>query len=170
MDILIQKAKRHDKNAFVALMEQQEKNMYKVAVAILKNNEDVADAMQETVMTCWEKIHTLNSTAYFKTWLTRILINKCNAIYRRKMKVIPNNIFTEKMATGNEYLNAEWNLLLQSLEDKYRIVIILYYVEEFKVKEIAQILDISESTVKQRLAQARKQMEKMYDIRKGMVV
>lgn len=57
------------------LIEQNTKSMYKVAKAILKNDEDVADALQDTILTCWEKIGTLEKNEFFKTWLIRILIN-----------------------------------------------------------------------------------------------
>ena len=75
MNLLIKKARGHDKAAFQQLMEEQMQSLYKVAKAILKNEEDVADAMQDTVLTCWEKIDTLKKDKYFKTWLIRILIN-----------------------------------------------------------------------------------------------
>lgn len=86
MRLLIKKVKQQDKAAFLQLMEQQEKDLYRIAKAILKNDEDVADAMQETAQTCWEKIGTLKKEEYFKTWLTRILINHCNAICRKRKK------------------------------------------------------------------------------------
>lgn len=75
MEKLVQKAKQHDKTAFTVLIEQNTKSMYKVAKAILKNDEDVADALQDTILTCWEKIGTLEKNEFFKTWLIRILIN-----------------------------------------------------------------------------------------------
>ena len=75
MEKLVQKAKQHDKIAFTVLIEQNTKSMYKVAKAILKNDEDVADALQDTILTCWEKIGTLEKNEFFKTWLIRILIN-----------------------------------------------------------------------------------------------
>ena len=56
--------------------------MYKVARGILDNDEDAADAMQDTILTCFEKIHTLKNPEYFKTWMIRILINECNKIHR----------------------------------------------------------------------------------------
>ena len=62
--------------------------MYKVAKAILKNDDDVADAMQETILTCWEKIDSLKKEDYFKTWRIRILINQCNSIYRKRKKLV----------------------------------------------------------------------------------
>ena len=162
MDIIIQKAKKHDKEAFVELMEDNEKNMYKVAKAILKNDEDVADAMQETVLTCWEKIGTLKKNEYFQTWLIRILINKCNATYKQRKRFVSDENYPEAMVSEDGFANAEWGVFLKFLDEKYRIVIALYYMEGFKVREIAQILDVSESAVKARLATARKQMERYY--------
>ena len=88
MNLLIRKARNHDRAAFQQLMEQEGKSMYKIAKAILKNDEDVADAMQETALACWEKIDTLKKDKYFRTWLTRILINNCNEIYRQRARIV----------------------------------------------------------------------------------
>jgi len=162
MNILVRKAKKHDKEAFTELMEQNGKSMYKVAKAILKNDDDVADAMQETALTCWEKIDTLKKDEFFKTWLIRILINKCNAIYKQKKYLFPDEKLPETAVWEDDYANIEWKQLLKNLEEKYRTVIILYYVEGFKVKEIAGILEVSESTVKGRMVTARQNMEKLY--------
>ena len=60
-----------------------------------------------------------------------------------------------------ELLNYEFEELMGQMDDKYRIVLLLYYSEGFKVREIAQILDLEESTVKTRLARGRKQFEKV---------
>lgn len=73
---LIKKARQREPDAFVQLMQLHMKNMYKVSLAILMNDEDAADAIQDTILACWEKIHTLRQMQYFHTWLTRILINK----------------------------------------------------------------------------------------------
>jgi len=162
MELLIQKAKRHDKEAFTILMTQHAQSMYKVAKAILKNDEDVADAMQETALTCWEKIGTLKKNEFFKTWMIRILINKCNYIYRQKARFTSDSVVPEVMIEESAFANVEWMELLECLEEKHRTVIILYYVEGFKVKEIAQILDVSESAVKGRMTAARKKMECFY--------
>ena len=161
-EALIEKAKAHDHAAFSQLMKLQAQSMYKVAKAILKNDEDVADAMQETALSCWEKIGSLQKEQYFKTWLMRILINHCNTIHRKKSRYILNNILPETAAVEDAYANVEWLELLQCLGEKYRIVTVLYYVEGFKVKDIAAILKISQSAVKERLATARKTMEKYY--------
>lgn len=167
---VIKKAKAHDKEAFSKLMKQEGKSMYKVAKSILKNDEDVADAMQETALSCWEKIQTLQQEQYFRTWLIRILINHCNAIYRKKSRYVLKDVLLEHVAVEDAYANVEWMDLLQCLDKKYRTVIVLYYAEGFKVKEIAKILGISESAVKERMSMARKKMEKYYKKGKeGMV-
>lgn len=63
--------------------------MYKVAWAYLKNDEDVADAISETILNCYEKLSTLKKDSYFKTWMIRILINNCNEMLRHKGRVFP---------------------------------------------------------------------------------
>lgn len=159
---LISKAKVHDQTAFSQLMKQYGSSMYKVAKAILKSDDDVADAMQETALSCWENISTLQQEKFFKTWLIRILINHCNAIYRKNRRYVLDDILPETAAVDDSYANVEWMELLQCLGEKYRIVIVLYYVEGLPVKEIAAILNISQSAVKERMSAARKKMEKYY--------
>ncbi|EET60730.1 Sigma-70 region 2 [Marvinbryantia formatexigens DSM 14469] len=162
MNLLIRKAKKHDRAAFQELMEQQGKAMYKVAKAILKNDEDAADAMQETALVCWEKIDTLKKDKYFQTWLMRILINNCNAIWRQRARMIAGGEVPEAAFSEEGYANAEWEQFLNCLDEKYRTVIVLYYVQGFKTREIAEILEINENTVRGRLVTARKKLEVQY--------
>lgn len=161
---IIQKAKKHDKDAFAELMRQHKMSMYKVAKAILGNEEDIADAMQDTILDCWEKIHTLRKVEYFKTWMTRILINNCKAIYNQKSRWILNDEIPEEGAEDNDFSNIEWRDMMNCLNEKQRIVVELYYVERFKVREIAEILHIGQSAVKGRLQTARQKLEKYYGV------
>ncbi len=155
---LILRAKSQDSTAFSMLMQRHANSLYKVAKAILKNDEDVADAMQETALSCWQKIETLQNGQYFKTWLIRILINHCNTIRRKKSRYVLSVLLPEEGAEENAYANAEWMELLSCLGEKYRIVIVLFYVEGFRIREIADLLSISESAVKERLSSARKKL------------
>ena len=75
MENLVKKAKAGDSGAFAQLIRMNTQSMYKVAWAYLKNDEDVADAIQETILKCYEKLSTLKKDSYFKTWMIRILIN-----------------------------------------------------------------------------------------------
>ena len=86
---LVLQAKKHDKEAFVKLVENYQVSMYKTAIAILQNDEDAADAIQETILKCYEKLSTLKKDSYFKTWMIRILINNCNEMLRHKGRVFP---------------------------------------------------------------------------------
>lgn len=170
MNQLIKRARQYDKAAFQQLMQQQEAGLYKVAKAILKNDEDAADAMQETALTCWEKLDTLKNEAYFNTWLMRIHINHCNAIYRKRKCTVSQEVLPEGSAQDNSYTNVEWEEFLNCLDKKYRTVVILYYVQGFKTREIAEIPRINESTVRGRLAAAREKMERQYRAdRKGIL-
>lgn len=162
MNLLIRRARKRDKAAFQQLMEQEGAAIYKVAKAILKNDEDVADAMQETALTCWEKIDTLKNDRYFRTWLTRVLINHCNAIYRQRSRMVSEESVPEADFHEAGYANVEWECFMNCLDEKYRTVVMLYYVEGFKTREIAEILQVNENTVRGRLVTARKKMEAQY--------
>ena len=80
MKSLVKRAQKGDADAFTQLMQSQMQNMYKTARAVLKNDEDAADAIADTLLACWEKIGQLRSAEFFRTWMTKILINKCNDI------------------------------------------------------------------------------------------
>ena len=161
MEKLIQKAKDGDPIAFSELIQSQMKSMYRVAGAILMNDDDAADAIQETILTCWEKIGTLRQNKYFKTWLTRILIHKCDELIRRNHGVI----YTEKIpetATQSETDLVEWKEMLQALDEKYRLIMVLFYSYGFSAKEIGKMLGMPSSTVRTRLERGRKQLAKYY--------
>lgn len=170
MSQLVKKAQRGDKNAFITLMEEQKQTMYKVAVGILRNDADAADAMQDTVLSCYENLQSLREPKYFQTWMTRILINHCNRIIAERKKVIPMDSYLEKenirnvQESADELLtiNEEFLEMLKQLEEKYRIVLLLYYVEEFSIKEISCILQLNENTIKTRLARGRGHFRKIY--------
>ena len=69
---------------FVNQISAAETSLYRVAKSILKNDEDCADAIQNAVLKAFDKIGTLKKEKYFRTWLTRILINECYQIMRKK--------------------------------------------------------------------------------------
>lgn len=162
MDKLITEAKRGDADAFTRLMQLQMQNMYKTARSILYNDEDVADAISETILTCWEKLGQLKENRYFRTWMTRILVNKCNDLIRKRKQFIPMEETLEIPEDEAGFENAEWKDALNCLGEKYRLAIMLYYIEGFKTSEISQILEIPESTVRSRLARGREKLADLY--------
>lgn len=155
MKNLVIKAQRNDAEAFIQLIEMNKESMYKIARSYLKCDADVADAMQDTILDCFEKIHTLQKPQYFKTWMIRILINNCNDIIRKgKMLPLFEDYKDIELEAHTEDLT-EFLELLDSIDEKYRTVLILYYVEGYKIREIAQILELNENTVSSRLRRSR---------------
>lgn len=162
MSSLVGKAKQGNPDAFTELMQSQMQNMYKAARSVLYNDEDVADAISETILTCWEKLWQLKEEAYFRTWMTRILINKCNDILRKQRNITLMEEIPELPSYDRKYENVEWEEALDSLDGKYRLILMLYYVEGFKTGEIAEILSMPESTVRTRLARGRQHLAKEF--------
>jgi RNA polymerase sigma-70 factor (ECF subfamily) len=161
IDNLVCRAKKRDPDAFTLLMDGQVQGMYKIAISILKNDEDAADAIQETILTCWEKLDTLKENRYFKTWMTRILINHCYTILKQNSKSVCMEELPETPTEFDSH-DFEWQEALSTLNDNYRLIVVLYYAQGFKTKEIAGILKIPENTVRTRLDRARAQLEKYY--------
>ena len=83
---LVKKAQQGDARAFVRLIEINKQSMYKIARSYFTNDEDIADAIQDTIETCYRSIRHLADPGYFRTWMTRILINKCIDIIRKNKK------------------------------------------------------------------------------------
>lgn len=159
-DDLVKRAKRYESEAFTELMQLYMTDMYKVAYAILMNDEDAADAIGDTILICWEKMNQLVKIQYFKTWMTRILINKCYDIRKKNQNIICLDEY-EEPAACDEY-NLGLKEALAALDEKYRIIMILFYSEGYRIREISDILKIPESTVKTRLQRGREKLEVYY--------
>ncbi len=165
MNTLIKRAQEGDADAFTRLMQAQMQNMYKTARALLSNDEDVADAIADTILVCWEKMGQLKKPQFFRTWMTRILINKCNDILRKKKDVYYTDELEEEAVTyEGDYDNVEWLEAMNSLDEKYRMIMMLHYVHGFKAAEISSMLHIPASTVRTRLLRGRNQMALIYDM------
>ena len=160
MKHLVKKAMAGNKDAFVQLMEMNTQSMYKVARAYFTSDADVADAISETVLICFEQLDTLRKPEYFKTWMTRILINHCYDILRERSDYVDLDC-CEEPAQCDEY-NIEFKEALSSVDERYRLPMELYYGQGFKVKEIAEILSMPPNTIKTYLSRGRKQIAKYY--------
>ena len=168
MERLVKKAQRGDAEAFIALMEENKETLKRVALSYLKNEEDVADAIQETILNAYEHLGELKKVAFFRTWLVRILINNCTKLYR-KNKDHENYEYTpEELAIGNRpeefsvsfVSNLEFLDLLRTLSEENRTIFQLYFGEQFTTAEIAEILQIKENTVKSRIRRGKEQLRK----------
>ena len=161
MDTLVKKAQRGDAEAFIALMEECKMTLRRVAYGYLGNDEDVADAIQDTILAAYEHLDTLKKREHFKTWLVRILINNCTKTWRQKKR---NVSFESEHALGRtehvdrERADVEFRELLLSLPEDSRTIFQLYYGEQFTTKEIADILDMNENTIKSKLHRGKEQL------------
>ena len=154
---LVKLAKKGDKPAFDEIIRLCVPDMYKIAMSILSNKDDADDAVCEAVVKAYENLHKLYDCKYFKTWIIRILINQANAAYKKRNKIIYlyDNIEEPKHEDAYSFDNDDLETAIASLGLEYRTVITLYYYQDMRIKEIANVLQIPQGTVKWRLSKAK---------------
>lgn len=167
----VSKAKEGNKEAFTELIYEIRNELYKIARVRLSCDDDIEDAVQETMVQAFKSIKYLNKNNSFKKWIIKILINKCNLIYRKKKK---NNISYENSNLDNFLIsedrietecNIEFYYLLEGLNYDERIAIILFYLEDYSIKDIAKTLHTNENTIKTRLRRAKLKIREKYERR-----
>lgn len=167
MEELIQEARSGNKEAFETLMLSFQDDLYRIAEARLDSEDDIYDAIQETITTAFESIKNLKQIQYFKTWLIKILINESNNIYRQKKRrnvIVPFEEIESKEESNlynMESIEAsmEVNYICKSLKHEDRMIIILYYMEKFTDKEIGKMLNLKESTVTTKRTRAKQKIK-----------
>lgn len=166
MEELVKKAKNNDEEAFDKLIALIEKEMYLIAKTRLKNEDDIADALQETILKCFQNIYKLRDVKLFKTWTIKILINECNKIYRKKEKYkisLEDNEIEKYIKLEENYNNIEFDILIRKLEDDEKLILTLYYCSGYTTKEISKILHKSENTIKSKMLRSKKKLKKQYE-------
>lgn len=168
LEELIKEAKFGDKNSFTQIVLALEDELYKIAKTRLSCEADIDDAIQETMIQAYYSIKQLKNIECFKTWIIKILINKCNKIYRKRKK---NNISYEELlieplseTSAQEQIdsNMNFNMLLKVLNYNERIAIVLYYGEGYTTKQISKILKTGENTIKSRIARSKSKIKDYY--------
>lgn len=114
--------------------------------------------MQDTVLSAYENIGNLKNAAYFKTWITRILINRCKDFLREQKRYTVVEWAGDSQALVPEDDRGFYELL-EELPEEERILFLLYYGEGFNIREIGQILEMNENTAKSKLRRGRKRLE-----------
>ena len=156
-----------DREEFLQLTLEAESTLFHISFSILHDEQDCADAVQEGILKAYMQRNNLREIKYFKTWLVRIVINECYGILRRNRKLqrFEENIVENKSYFGN-YIKEEYLDLYQAisrLEKKEKICILLFYMEDYSVAEIADVLKIPVGTVKSRLNRGRKKLKDYLD-------
>lgn len=157
-----------EKEQFTEYMMEAEETMFHLAFSILHKEQDCSDVVQEAVLKAYAKRNTLKNPSYFRTWIIRILINECYTFLRRQNKQLPMeqvlidgylpNSQTEFGAcVKEEYLDLY--RAINSLKEQDKLCVLLFYIEDYSVREVSQILQIPEGTVKSRLHKSRMQLK-----------
>ncbi|KGP92137.1 RNA polymerase [Pontibacillus chungwhensis BH030062] len=155
----VKRARKGNKASFETLIREYKMTMYRVSKTILKRDEDCADAIQEAILKAYHSIGTLKEPHYFKTWLLRIVMNECYAIIRKQKKVIQLEELPEESRFENGYANIEVRELLSNLSHEDAMVLQLFYIRDFTIKEMAEVMDMPENTVKTKLRRAKKRAQ-----------
>lgn len=132
--------------------------LYRVSAGILSQRADQEDAVQSCLERAWRKLPTLRDDAILETWVTRILINECRSILRRKRWVVPVETIAD-MPAPPPTANPDLYRFFASLPDKLRLTMTLHYIEGLDVAEISRLLRLPEGTVKSRLSRGRERMK-----------
>ena len=168
---MLVKARRGELSAFEELVRKYEKRVYAVALRSSGSPEDAADITQEVFLRAWRSIETFRGDSGFSTWLFRITMNMCVEHARHKQsqpqcqplvigeedaeRPIPDTAPTPEEHLDNSELGRELAAALDAVSEEHRRIVLLRDVSGMSYTEIAEVLEISEGTVKSRLARAR---------------
>lgn len=174
MEELLEKVKANDETAYEEIVNLIYKDLYKIAIVKLENEEDANDAVQETLIKFYKNCKKIKNPKYAKTWIVRVLINECNNIYnsrKRKSNLIEklqNNAevkisdleqIEEKVSDGE---------LLKNLNEKEQEILKLYYENDYTTHLISELLNMKESTVKSHIHRAKGKLSEDSTIRKQL--
>ena len=167
MEVLleIKKAQNGDKQAFCSVIENVERKLYIIARSRLTNTEDIKDAMQDAIMYAYINIKKLKEVEKFNAWIVKILINSCNKIYnQKKINILSYSEFDEnKFKYESDFIDLENNMnffnIIDFLDVQEKTLIAMYYLDEYTTKEISEILDINESTLRSKLSSIRNKIK-----------
>jgi len=173
---LVRRAQQDDQAAFEELVRRHQHRVFAVAGGILRRREDVEDISQQVFVKAYFSLKRFDQRAAFSTWLYKITVNECWDLLRKK-KVRPlvyESDLSEEQARQvtaaeekggvqpdvSERLEARERVdrLLDGLDERDRLMLILKEVEGFAVEEIAEVLDLNANTVKVRLFRARRRI------------
>ena len=168
---ILARARRGELDAFGELVRQYEKRVYAVALRSSGSPEDAADITQEVFLRAWRSIESFRGDSGFSTWLFRITMNLCVDHARHKNaqpqtqplvvgeedaeRPIPDTAPTPEEHLENSELGRELAAALDEVSEEHRRIVLLRDVSGLSYTEIAEVLEISEGTVKSRLSRAR---------------
>ena len=135
--------------------------LYRICLVMLKNSADAEDAVQETFIKFVQKSTTFENEGHEKAWLITVATNKCRDMLRYRNR---HRTESEELLQGYFIEQYDSGILeaLSELDEKYRIILVLFYVEQYKIDQISKITGVSVSAVKMRLSRGRKLLREKY--------
>ena len=171
-DLLLEKARHGDQEAFGELVRLYEKKVYALTLRMCKNPDDAAEAAQEAFLAAWQGLKFFRGEASFSTWLYRLASNACVDLLRKEQRHravsgpslndedtymdIADDAATPQELAERAELREQIEEGLQSLSPEHREVLILRELHQLSYDEIAQTLDLDTGTVKSRISRGRK--------------
>src|SRR5215472_4704937 len=173
---LVRRAQREDKEAFEELVRRHQHRVFAVAGGIVRRREDVEDVAQQVFVKAYFSLKRFDQRAAFSTWVYKITVNECwDMLRKRKVRpLVYEADLSEEQARQvissaendkdtpdiSERLEARQRVerLLDGLDERDRLMLILKEVEGFSIEEIAEVLDLNANTVKVRLFRARRRV------------
>lgn len=151
----IQKGQQDAKEAFEDLYNQYSKSALRVAYGILKEYHSAMDAVEETFIRVYYNINKFNASRSFNAWFYKILTNECYRIIGKKKKIVYMTEEIQNKATTEDKIKIEeyddLYKAIENLDEQTRTMIVLKYIQGFKEKELAYIMNIKVNTVKTKL-------------------
>lgn len=166
---LVRQAQKGKKEALETLFLMEKEYLYKMAFLYMKNKEDALDLVQECILQCILSLKKLERPEYFRTWMTRILINCAKQEWRKRGRcdVSEEPELREMEELTQEEISREEKLDLYDAIDRlsfpYKAIIIQYYFAGSKLKEIAELLNMPPGTVKAYHARAKCRLKEILE-------
>ena len=156
----VRMARRGNSSAFARLYQEYYQDLYRFAFYTLKNRQDAEDIVSDTVADAWAQIGSLKKAESFKAWIFKILSNKCRQRlkeYLEKTEVIPEDL---SVTDRDHEEDADVRAAFARLSDEERMILSLNLFGGYTSKEIGNLLNLNDSTVRSRQKRA---LEKMAD-------
>ena len=149
-----------DTDAFATHVTAMQQSLYRVAASYLRGEADRLDAVCEAVARAWEKRGTLRDERLFATWLTRILIRECVNIQRRQRRTVPVDILPEQAQEDESDAVRSLREARETLPQRQRTMVVLHYMEDYDVREVARIMGTTRGAVCAGLSRARETLRR----------
>lgn len=151
-----------DSEKFEKIYNNYYKLLYSVAYSYLKNSSDVEEAVQEAFLKFLKTKTKFKTDENIKFWLVRVIINYCINQLKNKKRYVTDDEYVMSIPDNSNNNRSEYiNSLVERLDIKYRIVIVLFYYENYSIEEISKELKISQSATKMRLKRAKEKISEM---------